>query len=212
MASTTSLNAERSRKQASRLQKTFAATVALAAVSYLFLVTTGEIKPTNRLSAAEVGLLVVAALSIGVALRPDLVDRVQKLDFAGLKFELGEVKREQVEVQRQQQQQAAILEDVRLALRLLIGNNEQAHLINLHRHTTSEYRVKGGLRDEIRRLRAMKLIRMCNDKHVGGMPEKTTFDLADYVQLTEDGAKFAARLAEQPGVQEDGGASAASSA
>src|SRR5579883_459423 len=190
-------NTDRVPKHASGLQKALALAIALAAVSYFLLVTTGQIKPANRLNAAEVGLLVVALVAVGLSLRPEVLDRVQKFDFAGLKFELTEVRKEQVEVQRQQEEQAAILDDIRLALRLLIGNNEQAHLVNLYGHRAKEYRVKGGLRDEIRRLRAMKLIRMRDGKHVGSLPEQGTFDLANYVELTAEGAKFAARLAGQ---------------
>jgi hypothetical protein len=191
-------DSQRSRNRASGVQRVFLIAFAATAIEYVRRVMTGGIGPANRLNAAEVGILVVAGLCIIVALRPDLLSRVERFDFAGLKFDLREVKQEQIEFQRQQQQQDAVLEDVRLALRLLIGNKEQAHLINLHKGRTKEYRVEGALRDEIRRLRAMKLIRMLGDKHVSSMPEKTVFDLAKYVELTEDGSSLAARLSEQP--------------
>jgi len=185
----------------SRRQKAFAAAVAVGTLSYLLLAISGTIKHDNRLTAAEFGVVVVAALAIGAALRPALLDRLQKFDFAGIKVELREVKQGQIEVQKQQQEQQAVLEDVRLALRLLIGKNEQDHLMNLFKRQTNNYRVKGALRDEIRRLRAMRLVKMCEGKAVGGMPGNAIFDLADYVELTEDGLKFVSRLANQPDIQ-----------
>jgi hypothetical protein len=178
-------------------RKALAAAVAVVAISYLALIIRGTIEPKNRLTAAELGVVVVAALAIGVALKPGLVDRLQKFDFGGIKFELGEVKKGQIEVQKNQQEQQAVLEDVQLALQLLIGDNERDHLKNLHKHATSNYRVKGALRDEIRRLRAMRLLKMRKGKTVGSMPDNATFDLADYVELTEDGLKFVSRLNNQ---------------
>jgi hypothetical protein len=188
----------------SRGQRAFAVAVAAGAISYLFLALSGTIKAENRLNAAEFGVAVVAALAIGVALKPALLDHLQKVDFAGIKLDLGEVKKNQMEVQQSQQKQQAILEDVRLALRLLIGKSEQEHLKNLFKHTTNTYRVKGALRDEIRRLRAMKLIEMCGSKTVGEMPENATFDLAQYVRLTEDGRNFVSRHASEADLQAKG--------
>src|SRR5205807_5295793 len=127
--------------------------------------------------------------------------RLQKFDFAGVKVELGEVKQGQIEVQKRQQEQQMILEDIRLALRLLIKDSDQVHLVNLVKQETHNYRANGALREEIRRLRAMRLIKMREGKTVGGMPDKTTFDLADYVELTEDGRRFVSRLTNQPDVQ-----------
>jgi hypothetical protein len=181
--------------------KGLAIAVALATAAYLLLVVSGRIPAANRLSAADCGLVVVAALVIAAAWKPDFFERLQKFDFAGVKFELGEVKKGQIEVQKQQQEQQAVLDDVRLALRLLITEKEQDRLRNLLTHATDTYRVKGALRDEIRHLRAMKLVKMREGKTVGGMPEKAIFDLADYIELTEDGLRFISRFTNQLDVQ-----------
>jgi hypothetical protein len=183
--------------------KVFAIAVALFTAAYLLLVVSGIIPAVNRLSAADCGAVIIAALVIAVAWKPDFFERLQKFDFAGVKFELGEVKKGQIEVQKHQEEQQAVLDDVRLALRLLITEKERDHLRNLFTHATSTYRVKGALRDEIRHLRAMKLVEMCEGKTVGGMPEKTIFDLADYIKLTEDGFRFISRFTNQPNVQGD---------
>ena len=180
-------------------QKVFAALIAVVTILYILLAINGWIKSLNRLTAADLGVVVVAALVIAVALRPDYLDRLQKFDFGGLKIELGQVKRNQIEVQKRQEEQMSILQDVRLALRLLIGQNERKHLANLLSHTTANYHLGGAVREELRRLRAMGLIRMHVGKTIGGMPDNGTFDLAEYVELTEDGFKFISRLNERPG-------------
>lgn len=181
--------------------KVLAIAVVLATAAYLLLVVSGKIPAANRLGAADCGLVIVAALVIAAAWKPDFFERLQKFDFAGVKFELGEVKKGQIEVQKQQQEQQAVLDDVRLALRLLITEKERDHLRNLFTHATDTYRLKGALRDEIRHLRAMKLVKMHEGKTVGGMPEKGIFDLADYVELTDDGLRFISRFTNQLDVQ-----------
>jgi hypothetical protein len=179
-------------------RKALAAAIAVGAISYLVLVVSGTITHDNRLTAAEFGLVAVAAVAIAAALKPGLFDRLQKFDFAGIKFELGEVKKNQIEVEKNQEEQQAVLDELRLALRLMIGKNEQAHLKNLLNKETENYRVKGALRDEIRGLRTLRLLKMRGDKTVGGMPDNMKFNLADYVELTEDGRALASRLTNQP--------------
>jgi len=194
--------AEQATAPPSRGQKTFAAAIAISTIAYLILAITGTIKSANRLTTAEFGVLVVAALTIGAALRRDLFDRLQKFDFGIIKFELSEVKKGQIEVQRNQQAQQALIEDVQLALRLLIKQTDWTHLSKLFKHVpTHDYRVKGELRDEIRHLRAMGLLKMRKGKTVGGMPENAQFDLADYVELTEDGRNFTSHLLNQQNLQ-----------
>jgi len=186
---------------ASHRLRAFAIAVTVVTAAYLLLVVSGRIPAANRLSAADCGVVVVAALVIAAAWKPAFFERLQKFDFAGVKFELGEVKKGQIEVQKHQQEQQAVLDDVRLALRLLITEKERDHLSNLFTHASNTYRVKGALREDIRHLRAMKLVKMREGKTVGGMPEKAVFDLADYVELTEDGLQFISRFTNQLDVQ-----------
>ena len=190
---------ERTKSAPSRiLQITGALTIAIATVLYVVCVCLGRIPQANRLTTAEFGILVVGAFATAVILRPDFLSAVEKVDVLGIKAEFGQVKRSQIEVQKQQQEQAAVLEDIRLALRLLIKEAERGHLINLFERKTDKYQVGGSLRDEIRHLRAMKLIEMCPGMTVGGMPGGKVFDLSKYVELTPDGSKFASRLIEHP--------------
>jgi hypothetical protein len=178
-------------------QKVIAAAIMIGVVLYLSLVVSGTIQRDNRLGAAEFGALIVAAAVVGMLLRPDIVDRLQRIDIAGIKLDLGEVKERQIEVQKSQQEQRRVLEDLRFAMRILITQPERDHLQNLHQRRTTNYTLKGTLREELRRLRAMGLIKMRDGKWIGGLPEKMPFDLSDYLTLTPDGAGYVERFSDQ---------------
>jgi hypothetical protein len=124
------------------LQKIIAAAIMVAVVVYLSLVVTGTIQRDNRLGVAEFGAIVVAAAVVGMLLRPDIVDRLQKIDIAGIKLDLGEVKERQIEVQKSQQEQRRVLEDLRFAMRILITQPERDHLQNASA-SHDELHVKG---------------------------------------------------------------------
>lgn len=177
--------------------RTVAAVLIGSAIAvYFVLALRGKIGKDNRVTPAELGVLVAGAVGIGVLLKPEFFDRLRKFDIAGVKVELGEVRKSQMEVQKQQDEQRAMIEDIRLALRLLIGERERVHLLNLFHRRTDTYEVRGALRDEIRRLRTMNLIRMRPDKTVAGMPANAQFNLGDFVELTEDGFRFVSRMNE----------------
>jgi hypothetical protein len=176
-------------------QKAFALLVSVGTISYLVLITAGVIKPADRLSVPEVALLFLAVGCVGVTLKPGIIERLEKFELAGIKIDLTRVREEQVEVRKRQELQAELLNGVQLALKLLVGNKEREHLMNLYRNKTNDYSVTGNSREEIRRLRAVKLIQMRGKETVAGIPDKVPFDLAKYIELTEDGREFAARLA-----------------
>lgn len=77
---------------------------------------------------------------------------------------------------------------------LLLPKNEQAHLINLVRRRTAGYRGNHPLRSELRRLRSLGLIRTRSGQQVGYMKDGSSFDLADYVELTDLGERWAATI------------------
>jgi len=181
-------------------QKVIAAAIMIGIVAYLSLVVSGTIKRDNRLTGAEFAAIIVAVAVVGMLLRPDIVDRLQKIDIAGIKLDLGEVKERQIEVQKSQQEQRRALEDLRFAMRILIRQTERDHLLNLHNRTTN-YTLKGNLREELRRLRGMGLIKMRDGKTIGGIPEKTPFDLSDFLRLTPDGEEYVTRFSDQVGEQ-----------
>jgi hypothetical protein len=112
-------------------------------------------------------------------------------------FSLGELKFEMLEkIQEQQQKQAVGLADIDLILPLLLPDSEARHIWNLFAKQTEKYQGSNSLREELRRLRSIGLIVKKPDHNIGEMRDGMRFDLADYVELTDLGRKWAARVHE----------------
>lgn len=71
---------------------------------------------------------------------------------------------------------------------------ERQHLISLRDRKTSDYRGNAELRKELRDLRARELIRMQAGRTVADIDDGQTIDLSDYVELTDLGREWVARL------------------
>lgn len=105
-------------------------------------------------------------------------------------------------LQERQARQEDQLQDLRLLTPLLFPEPERKHLSNLARGTTKNYRGGGALRDELRRLRSIGLIKMRNDHAVGELRGDMTVDLGEYAELTELGRRWVQRLADLDAVVE----------
>ena len=81
-----------------------------------------------------------------------------------------------------------------LVLPLLLPENERRHLLNLAEGRTQGYRGGDVPRTELRRLRSMGLIEMHPGRWVSQMHSDATFDLSDYVALTELGERWVDRI------------------
>jgi hypothetical protein len=157
------------------------------------------------------GLVVLAALAaLGALLRiftPDRLDQTTLLYLAvagGLlllrqikTFSLGELKLEMLEKLRERQaNQEERIADISLILPLLLADKEVRHVRNLFLKQTEQYVGSGALRQELRRLRSIGLIANKHDRAIGGMRDGTTSDLAGFVELTDLGKRWAARIEE----------------
>jgi hypothetical protein len=99
-------------------------------------------------------------------------------------------------LREQQQKQAERLADIALILPLLLPDKEVRHVRNLFVKQTEKYQGSSSLREELRRLRSIGLIAKKPDRNIGDMRDGMTFDLADSVELTELGRRWAARIQE----------------
>jgi hypothetical protein len=79
-------------------------------------------------------------------------------------------------------------------LTLLLRPEERNHLIRLDKGDTNNYVGRHSLREELRRLRALGLIRSVPGRNVGEMADNRRFDLKDFVALTDVGRAYLARL------------------
>jgi hypothetical protein len=119
-----------------------------------------------------------------------LLRQVKSFSLGQLKFELIEKLRERQAVQEQK------IDDIRLILPLLLPSTEVKHLRNIAAGNTERYAGNDALRAELRRLRSIGLVAKKAGRNVADIKDGMKFDLADYVELTELGRKWAARIPE----------------
>lgn len=80
--------------------------------------------------------------------------------------------------------------DLGLALSLAVPEPQRKHLLNLAQGKTGAYEGRGSLRSELRQLVSIGLIEKLPGKHIGDMQSGAVYDLADFVKLTERGARW----------------------
>ena len=157
---------------------------------YTFGIVFGYVPKDRRLDGSALTLVVVGLVAIAVLSQPDILNRLKVLEALNFRVELSEVKEKLA-------RQGDDLTVIRMMLPFFLPNNVRRHLTNLARHQTASYQGGNPLRDELRRLRSIGLIRMRGpDRHIGQMTSGTTFDLADFVELTSLGEYWARRVDE----------------
>jgi len=129
-------------------------------------------------------------LYLGVAAGLLLLRQVKSFSLGQLKFELIEKLREQ------QQRQEEKIADIALILPLLLPEMEVRHLLNLYSGQTEGYQGRSSLREELRRLRSIGLIAKKTGRNIGDIWDGLTIDLAEYVELTKLGRRWATRIQE----------------
>lgn len=163
------------------------AAIALVAVAYTVGVVAGRLPENRQITATHLGVIVVALVAIMLLLRPHALDRLTRVDIAGVKLEMLEAK---------QDQQADRLDEISRIVPLLLPPQERSHLVNLADGATDAYVGSHALRTELRRLRSVGLIRMRGTHHVGEMTDGLSFTLSDFVVLTPLGSWWAEKSKE----------------
>ena len=156
-------------------------------VAYTIFVISGLIPESRQLSATHLLLLVVLSIVVTLLIAPQSLSRLKLLELSGFKLELKDVKEQQL-------RQSEELGNIRTVLPLLLPKAEQVHLTKLLNDTATNYKGTGILRTELRRLRSIELIQMTSKSNVGDLTDGKSFNLSDYVELTELGKKWAAQV------------------
>jgi hypothetical protein len=164
--------------------------VALIVTIYVVRIAVGGIRADQRLSAADVWLLVVAALGVIALLRPELLDRLTHIKFGGFEADL----RDLAEGQRAQQKE---LDDIRLVLTLLVQKAERNHLENLEKSDSISYEGNHQVRTELRRLRTLGLIRNRRNRFIAELKDGTERELKEIVELTDRGRYYLERVKQE---------------
>ena len=188
-------NTSMQQKQYMWIRVCFAFIVGLVVAVYTVSIVIGKIPDGQRIDAVHFGIILLTVGIILLLLKPNITDRLKRFEGAGFKLEmLEQVKENQDKQALELDQQAQLLDDISLMLPLLLPKNERKHLMNLERKKTAGYKGNSAFRSEIRRLRSIGLLEMLKGRYVGHMKSGTDFDLAHYVQLTDLGNRWVARI------------------
>ena len=164
--------------------------VVLTVAAYIGSIVVGWIPVQRKLTAADVGLILVAGVATSMLLRPDVLHYVSRIKLGIFEADLRDLR----EGQRVQQRE---LDDVRLVLTLLVQRHEQNHLENLEKAGPASYDGNHNVRSELRRLRTLGLIQNLKNRGIGELKDGTKHDLKEIVQLTERGKYYLERVRQQ---------------
>lgn len=165
----------------------FAVVLAISSLYYTVLVVTGQIPESQQLSATHVALLVFVTIGVVLLISPQSLSRLRLLELSGFRLELERV-------MDKQNKQGQALDTISLVLPLLLPETERAHLVNLAEGRTENYQGGHALRSELRRLRSLGLLVMTGKGYVAELKGDKRFDLADYVELTDLGKRWANQI------------------
>ena len=159
-----------------------------AVLAYSVAVVSGAIPKDRQIDSAHLTLIALAMLVSVVILRPHILRKIDQFEGLGFKLKLERL-------QDRQDEQAELLDNMDILVPLLFRDADRKHLINLARGRTKDYKGGAAVREELRRLRSIDLIAMtAPDRHIGDLHSTRTFDLADWVKLTDVGRRWASRL------------------
>lgn len=83
--------------------------------------------------------------------------------------------------------------EIDLMLPLVLPEPQRKHLVNLAERNTKGYTGRDSLRSELRHLRSMGLLQKLPGRNIGDIKSGMACDLADYVELTDLGKRWAER-------------------
>jgi hypothetical protein len=164
--------------------------VVITVAAYILGIVVGWIPTQQKLSAADVGLIVVAGVATSALLRPDVLHYFTRIKLGIFEADLRDLREGQLVQQKE-------LDDIRLVLTLLVQRHEQNHLENLEKVSPVWYEGNHNVRSELRRLRTLGLIQNLKDRGIGEFKDGTKHDLKEIVQLTERGKYYLERVRQQ---------------
>jgi hypothetical protein len=178
-----------------------AGVVGMAVLAYILALVLGALPEKAHIDFAAIVLVFVAAAGVALLFSPnwnavllEALTRVRTVHFASLNVELDAIR-------ARQDEQTEKLESLQLLAPLVLTAPQRRHLLNLHYRQTAGYQGNHDLRSELRRLRYLTLI--TNTRPIASAVDGSTFDLAELVQLTSLGAKWAQQLDEMEKLRTD---------
>ena len=163
-----------------------AAFLCLCAAVYTGAGVLGMIPQEQRIDAANIVLIAMAGLCALLLVNPNLLERLRRLKLAGFELEVDKLK------QKQEQQQGQ-LEAISLLLPLVLTEAEGKHLQKLAENA-ADHTGGHAVRSELRKLRAMGLVRNLPAKHIRSIKDDLPIDTGKIVELTPSGHRLLEQL------------------
>ncbi|HXU59608.1 MAG TPA: hypothetical protein VN710_12700 [Verrucomicrobiae bacterium] len=170
-----------------------AGAICVLMVVYVAALVTGHISDKAKIDLSTVAVVLICLCGIFALVTPgmlpafkEFLSRVTSVEIASMKVQVADIRAKQLD-------QSATLELISLILPLVLGDRERKHLVNLYRKRTKDYVGNHDLRAELRRLRYLTLI-VNPGAPIGSAKDASTFDLAELVQLTSFGRKWARQI------------------
>ncbi len=172
------------------LRIALACALGLLSLAYMTAIVSGYVPKDRRLDLTSLAIFVAVVIGIALAINPHLLKQVKLLQMSGFKLEMLE------QVRERQSEQAIQLQDLALMLPLLLPKGEREYLLKLASGSTHDQQGSHDARTALRRLRTFDLIRMKDGKRIGELKDGMRYDLARFFELTQNGQKWTARIAE----------------
>jgi hypothetical protein len=178
-------DSESTRRASLIVRYAVAAGIVLLVSAYLIALVAGFIPETQQIDFPALIFLLAGVGAAILVLDVELLGRVRIFQVASLRIELDQLR-------RRQEVQSDRLEVMQLLLPLLIPEAERKHLLNLHHGEGKDYLGSDILRQELRRLRYVRLID--SRQPVANIKDGKKIDLADFVALTPLGIRWASEI------------------
>lgn len=164
--------------------------VSALTLSYLTAVLAGWVSNSRKLGVTEVVLVVIGGVAASVFVWPDLLRSISSIRLGTLQFDLRELQRGQQDQIQLQQDQFQVLKDMRVVLALLLTEKERKYLEELNKGKPAQHDGDAELRNALRRLRAVGLIKSRHGHTVGEVADGVRRDITELVEITEDGRRY----------------------
>ena len=147
--------------------------ITILVFTYTIGIVLGYIDAKNRIDGVNLSVILITTLIISLLWWPQAFENITGIEISNILKITKDVKK----LQDNQEQH-------KLMLPLLLPEKERRHLVHLLENRTSAYGSSSYLRNDLRHLRSMGLIEMCNNYRIADIKGLPNFDLASYVRLT----------------------------
>lgn len=156
-------------------------------IIYNVLLVLGKISAENRIGITEISLVIISFLTVIVFINPNIIKYISEFSLPwGGSFKLKLIEKKQKN----------LLDNVAFLLKHFLSTPEHAHLTIIANEKDVDYDMFDKLRDELRKLKSMGLIKERADKNISTVANGTKFCPSDIYEITERGTEYLKTIVE----------------